>query len=359
MSHPTLTSLTDLPTTLRNFITAPGATITALNATETRLTLAITWPAPVTPRLSIFLDATHPTDLILHADDHPLASWTLQDPRSYTLDIPGDIRTTLSLTLDITSGLPSLRTLSITPINTNTAPAPAEPLPDLSTLDDATLIRSFESIGNNCELGIVQRELGAEPLDLYRFSAVPLGWILYGMDRAFAGIDASDPHEVTLEHRPDGQHYYYVWQREYRIQYETGIRQDLKTPAAMKGESLRRMHYLSWRLMGSLAEGRRIFTYRSERRLEQAELDAFSDRLQSHGPAFGLVVHEADDAHPPGHMEWVAPNLLRATLHKFANPACVVETIQVAPWLALCREAYRLIAERRAIQLSTTSPTDN
>ncbi|GAN54823.1 hypothetical protein [Tanticharoenia sakaeratensis] len=339
---------------LRNLVTAPGADIAITHAQNDGMSLRAVWPHPVSPRLTVFLNASAPCVVSVHGDENALAEWHLQDPRAYTIDIPGPARQTLDLRLEMTPAADRfpLVSLRLAPADLVDTDAKQQALPeafaDFAMLDDAKLIRSFESIGNNCELGIVQRQLGTEPLDLYRFSAVPLGWILYGIDRAFENIDASDAHEVTLEHRPDGQHYYYVWQRDYRIQHETGIRQDLKSPTAMKRESMRRMHYLAWRLMGSLSEGARILTYRSERWLEPAELLAFSDCLHRHGPAFGLVVHEADADHPPAGPTWIAPNLLRATLPRFAHPACVVETIEVEPWLALCREAYQLAATRRA-----------
>ena len=44
---------------------------------------------------------------------------------------------------------------------------------DLNTvpvLDDRDLVLQFESIGDNCELGLVQRRAGSEPLGLLRFA---------------------------------------------------------------------------------------------------------------------------------------------------------------------------------------------
>jgi len=46
---------------------------------------------------------------------------------------------------------------------------------DLNTvpvLDDRDLVLQFESIGDNCELGLVQRRAGSEPLGLLRFARV-------------------------------------------------------------------------------------------------------------------------------------------------------------------------------------------
>ena len=39
---------------------------------------------------------------------------------------------------------------------------------------DHDLVLDFESVGDNCELGIFQRRVGAEPLGLLRFAGAPL-----------------------------------------------------------------------------------------------------------------------------------------------------------------------------------------
>ena len=38
------------------------------------------------------------------------------------------------------------------------------------TLNDRDLVFAFESIGDNCELGMLQRHVGIEPLGLLRFA---------------------------------------------------------------------------------------------------------------------------------------------------------------------------------------------
>jgi len=40
--------------------------------------------------------------------------------------------------------------------------------------DDIDLVQRFESLGDNCEFGMVQRYAGAEPLSLFRFIVLPI-----------------------------------------------------------------------------------------------------------------------------------------------------------------------------------------
>src|ERR1700761_4732429 len=70
-------------------------------------------------------------------------------------------------------------------------------------LDDRDLVVQFESLGDNCELGLVQRRAGAEPLGLLRFSGTPLRNLLGAMTARFAHI--GDPAYVRL-HPENGEY---------------------------------------------------------------------------------------------------------------------------------------------------------
>src|SRR5271168_2182431 len=65
-----------------------------------------------------------------------------------------------------------------------------------TVLDDRDVVLQFESIGDNCELGLVQRQAGAEPLGLLRFAGAPLRNLLRGLNARFANI--ADPNHVRI-----------------------------------------------------------------------------------------------------------------------------------------------------------------
>jgi len=64
-------------------------------------------------------------------------------------------------------------------------------------LTDSELVLKFESIGDNCELGLVQRQVGVEPLGLFRFAGAPLHHVLSAMRARFDGI--ADPDHIRLQ----------------------------------------------------------------------------------------------------------------------------------------------------------------
>ncbi len=66
----------------------------------------------------------------------------------------------------------------------------------LTGMPPSDLLRGFESLGHNCEFGVVQRHFGAEPLGLLRFSGITLPDLLTGLACGFAG--AGQQLEVLL-----------------------------------------------------------------------------------------------------------------------------------------------------------------
>jgi len=64
-------------------------------------------------------------------------------------------------------------------------------------LSDRELVLRFESLGDNCKLGLVQRKVGAEPLGMFRFAGAPLEHLLQAMRARFAGM--ADPAHVQVQ----------------------------------------------------------------------------------------------------------------------------------------------------------------
>jgi hypothetical protein len=242
------------------------------------------------------------------------------------------------------------------------APALPRPLPPPPEgLSDRDLMLRFLSLGDQCELGLVQRHYGADPLDLYRFSSVPLGWVIEGIDREFAGIGNPSPDAffVGRQRKPDGQDYFYTYQRTYRIDYETGIRADLIDVETLRADVLNRFVRLGRKLIEDLAEGTRIAVIRRDVPYSWHETEAISRRIRRHGDCGLLIVEVGDRARPAGFVEVIAPGVMKGYLDRLARPDDVAGTTVPQAWLDLCRKAYRIWWHMRAGKPSpATLPAD-
>jgi hypothetical protein len=111
---------------------------------------------------------------------------------------------------------------------TSCPPALAQTSEDASwpALDD--LMGLFGSLGDNCELGLVQRSAGAEPSDLLRFAGAHIGVdqrlrvITDAIANGFQGL--GDPGTVRYGlGEPDaaGRREYYIHENVHQLRYHT------------------------------------------------------------------------------------------------------------------------------------------
>jgi hypothetical protein len=149
-------------------------------------------------------------------------------------------------------------------------PETARQLTGLSLPD---LAGRFECLGHNCEIGTVQRGLGAEPLGLLRFAGVVTHRLAAGLRDGFAGIDAKSTHVFV---RDDPQPEFKVHEEAYYLWYSTGRSPDETTAEAIHAEQSRKFSFLKRKFREDLREGEKIFAVsRSEHMTEPEALALF------------------------------------------------------------------------------------
>jgi len=227
------------------------------------------------------------------------------------------------------------------------------------SLSDRDLMLRFASLGDNCELGIAQRQLEIDPLDLMRFSSVPLRWILFALDDRYARIDVPELNELTEDAVSNPIPHWYAYQSLYRIPYATGIAVHQQTHAGIHRDTVRRFQFMSKKFLKELETGKRIFLFRRDFPIADEELAAAAVRFRRFGGSYLVAMQEADAAHPAGTVESVFPGVLRAYIDKFADARCVVETVDTPKWVSLCRAIYQQIwTEDLARRVVTDLPSD-
>jgi hypothetical protein len=223
----------------------------------------------------------------------------------------------------------SLRIFRILP---RPAPAPGSRLPH------DQLITRFESLGDNCEFGLVQRKLGAEPLGLLRFSYIELRLLLRGLHCGFDGL--GDP--ATIEVWPEGIDREFVvresvYQMTYHtFQYETQV--DLET---VQRQQVTRLNFLKRKLLEDIGAGEKIFVLKRVPPLRPEEVLPIYAILNELGRNTLLWMLPSDAAHPPGTVERLLPGLLRGYIDRFA-PNQNAHDLSQEIWTAVCEAAWRM-----------------
>lgn len=204
-------------------------------------------------------------------------------------------------------------------------------------LDDGSVLKHFESIGANCEFGLVQRTAGIEPLSLLRFSLTKEESLAEMLENEFAGI--GQPESMTLE---------LTRSREYLLRFgekfhtHTFINFGAEPEDALMVKFSKRTLFLKDKLLRDLREGKKIFLYHAPneppsedmiRRLHAAIRGKGTSRFVCavHDDARAFGVTALDDglfvANMPGRFE-------QDNLRAVGTPQ--YET-RYRAWLTLCR----------------------
>jgi hypothetical protein len=210
------------------------------------------------------------------------------------------------------------------------------PIAAASALPDSELVLKFESLGDNCELGLVQRRVGVEPLGLLRFAGAPLRQLIKALDARFDGI--ADPEWIRIQPENDE---YMVKLTKYDFVYHAEKKIGEADPDLLHGQQIRTVGFLARKLLDDLAHPTKIMVFRQNEPLTANDLIDLRVALAAHGPAILLWVQAAQPGHPPGSVVKVDDRLMVGYVSRLARREYVPD-LDVASWLAMLRMAYRV-----------------
>ena len=204
--------------------------------------------------------------------------------------------------------------------------------------DARALMLNFESLGSDCEFGLVQRECGAEPLGLLRFSTVPLLQLVAGLDTDFEGVD--DRSALDFETDPSDE--YIALQRRYKLRYHTFQDKADITLDDVYGREIKKLSFLRRKFLEQLTSGDKIFVYKSWERCQLPQIETLYRSIRAHGSNALLWVTQAGEGDTPGRVREVYQGLYLGTMRRFSRPVVGEDHRDIAEWLELCHNAWLL-----------------
>ncbi len=203
-------------------------------------------------------------------------------------------------------------------------------------LDDRELVLQFESMGDNCELGLVQRRVGAEPLGLLRFAGAPLRNLLRALAARFEHI--ADPHHIRIHPENDE---YMVKLTKYDFTYHAHVKIGEVEPTVLHRQQCRTVGFLAKKLIEDLENPTKILVFRQNEPLGAGDLVDLRMALSAYGPTVLLWVREAGPGHPPGTVEMPDERLLVGYVRRLAAREAVPD-LDLDTWLVVLRQAHAL-----------------
>ncbi len=212
------------------------------------------------------------------------------------------------------------------------AHAPSHPM-----LTDTELGLQFESLGDNCEFGLVQRFVGAEPLGFLRFNYTAFSALTEMLDTDFTEVDR--PEDIALVRANEaGDSELLVHNRRYGYSYHT-FRHDTDA-GPVRAQQLRVVSFLRDKLVGDLRSAEKIFVRKGVPSADDAA--SLLRRLRRYGPVTLLWVLPEDELCTSGTVRVLQPGLLQGFIDRLAPP---VDAYDLSPaWITVCRNALALRA---------------
>jgi len=209
----------------------------------------------------------------------------------------------------------------------------------LSDPEKAELMTRFESLGENCEFGLVQRRCGAEPLGLLRFSSAPMSKLLAALQARFKGMGA--PENIGVELSSDE---YMVRDQAFGFYYHAWVKAGDMTPEQIQAREKSRVPFLLRKLIEDLTDGHKIFVFHAMEEISTASARMLAEAIRSYGPGTLFWVRLADRQHPPGYTEVLSDGLIAGYIDRFA-PGGNAYDLSLDCWVELCRTALEVVSK--------------
>ncbi|MEA2731801.1 MAG: hypothetical protein QOF70_6276 [Acetobacteraceae bacterium] len=203
-------------------------------------------------------------------------------------------------------------------------------------LADRELVLQFESLGDSCELGLVQRGVGAEPLGMFRFAGAPVRHMIRAMDARFEGM--ADPGNIRVQ--PENGEYM-IKLTKYDFIYHAHVKIGDADPPMLHQQQVRTVRFLTDKLIADLQSPQKIMVFRQNEVLSANDLLDLRAALAAYGSATLLWVQETRRGHPPGTAVVVDDTLMIGYVTRL-SPRENAPDFDLKSWLGMLRNAYRV-----------------
>jgi hypothetical protein len=206
----------------------------------------------------------------------------------------------------------------------------------VTDVDDRDLVLAFESLGDNCELGMLQRQVGVEPLGLLRFAGAPLRDLIRALRSRFAGI--ADPDRIRIE--PENGEYM-VRLAACNFTRHADVKVGEMPPEAVHEQQCRVIRFLANKLIEDLETPCKILVFRQNEALSAGDLVDLRIALSGYGRSTLLWIQPACIGHPPGSVEVVDDWMMTGYVRRLADRDDV-PALDKASWLQVLRAAHAI-----------------
>lgn len=192
--------------------------------------------------------------------------------------------------------------------------------------------QEFESLGANCEFGLVQRHFGAEPLGLLRWPAISVDGLLASLQSGFSELD--DISNLTLI--PAADNTWDVKTPHFSLHLYTQIGSEPEE--AVLASAFRRIQFMRRMLIENLEENEKIFVFKEWRfRMSDADIANIDRAVKNFNRDNRLLaVRLAPALAIAGSVALVSDGLWSGYV-ELDEATASAATVPLASWIHICR----------------------
>src|ERR1700675_505558 len=183
---------------------------------------------------------------------------------------------------------------------------------------DIILMGQFQSLGDNCEFGLVQRQLGAEPLGLFRFAHTMIDGLIAAFESRFISLQSPENIEVRYGEFPNGDFESVTSVPKYQFNSHAAYQSGKMSADERRSKEMKRLNFLARNLIEDAESAQKIFATRSNVPLAEQRIKHPCRAIDRYGPSWLLWVTPAPADWPAMRVDEVSKCLLRGSDALFA-----------------------------------------
>jgi hypothetical protein len=204
---------------------------------------------------------------------------------------------------------------------------------------EAEFYQNFESLGANCEFGLLQRRFGAEPLGLLRWPAITVDGLVACLKSEFAEL--GDISNLSLFPGPHDE--WDVMTPHFSLHLHAKI--GSVDEADLLRSAFRRIQFMRRSLLENLEDAEKIFVFKEwQVRMTDADIEGIFTALRQYNPGNRLLAVRLErPVDPSGSVGEVAAGLWSGYV-EWDELVASRETVPVESWVRICRAVSGLPA---------------
>ncbi len=210
--------------------------------------------------------------------------------------------------------------------------------------DTKTIMMDLQSLGVNCELGLVQRAHAAEPLGLLRWANTPLPNLLRAIEARFEGL--GHPENTVIQIDADTE--FQIIDKKFGFRnHSFAFQKDGATAEKIRERELVRIPFLARLLVEDLEQAEKLFCFHDAGHSSMDDIHRLLAAMAKYGPGWLLWICPAKTTPQVGTAELIHDRLIRGYIDKF-QPLTDVSHPSVEAWTEAVHAGHRIW--RRALR---------